>query len=66
MCPLSSSNELLARIVSAEDSVDEDSAWSSSDWVAALINCEAKKIRFQSPRCLVTTLRQSSRKNLRQ
>ena len=26
MCPLSSSNELLARIVSGEDSVDEDSA----------------------------------------
>ena len=26
MCPLSSSNELLARIVSAEDSADEDSA----------------------------------------
>ena len=26
MCPLSSSNELLLRIVSAEDSADEDSA----------------------------------------
>ena len=40
MCPLSSSNELLERIVSAEDSADEDSTWSSSDCVAALINYE--------------------------
>jgi len=31
MCPLSSSNELLARIGSTGDSADEDSAWSSSD-----------------------------------